>query len=74
MKGLKFEVFEVSSYEFFQRIKVFINCVTRLYHIKLNSLENKTTFSTTNGVKFTFEKFLGHHVRKKAFLIVAYRK
>ena len=74
MKGLKFDVFEVSSYEFFQKIKVFINCVTRLYHIKLNSLENKTTFGTTTGVKFNLGKFLGHRVRKMAFSTVAYRK
>ena len=74
MKGLKFEVFEVSSYEFFQKINVFINCVMRLDHKKLNSLENETTFETTKGVKFNFGKFLGHRVRKLAFSIVAYTK
>ena len=64
----------MSSYEFFHKINVFINCVMRLDHKKLNSLENKTTFETTKGVKFNFGKFLGHRVRQMAFSIVAYTK
>ena len=57
LKGIKFGVNEVCLDDCFEKIKVAINCVTRSYRIKLNSLELKTSFGPNNSRKFGFEGF-----------------
>ena len=57
LKGFKFWVFEVCWSEFFEKIKVVINCVTRLYQTKLNCFDFKTSFGPNNSRKFGFESF-----------------
>ena len=57
LKGIQLEVFEVCWDEFFEKIKSVINCVTRLYRIKFNSFELKTSVGPNNSRKFGFEGF-----------------
>ena len=42
---------------FFEKIKVVINCVTRLYRVKLNSLEAQATLGASKCRNFGFEGF-----------------
>ena len=56
-EGINFEVFDVCCDEFFEKIKVVINCVTRLYQTKLNCFDFKISFGPNNSRKFGFESF-----------------
>ena len=63
LKDIKFEVLEVCCDEFVDKIKVVINCVTRLYQTKLNCFDFKTSFGPNNSRKFGFESFLSTMVQ-----------
>ena len=57
LKSFQVQVFEVGWGEFFEKIKVVINCVTRLYCVKLDSLEAQTMYGASKCLKFGFEGF-----------------
>ena len=69
LKGMKVEVFEVCWDEFFEKIKVVINCVTRSNQIKLNCFEIELAFGTSKLRKFKIEKFWGASYENPSYVL-----